>query len=425
MTGGVVSGLWLLLAAGPAPGEPYDPARAEMAARIADPEEATRAYLDAVPAGWRARTKAYARGDYALDVLESLIRGGTLAWLLASGSAARLRDRLRRRIGRGPLLAASCWVLLLPMVTLAVAPMDVYRSYWREKAYGLLTQGFGAWLGDQAKYIALRTVFGALLVAALYAVIARAPRRWWLWAAAVVITFQAFTAVVVPVFVAPLFYRFSPVKDDRVRREVLAMARAHAVPADDVYQIDASRRTDRISAGVVGLFGTTRIVVFDNTLRRCTLPEIRMILGHEMGHYVRRHVAKGLAVSAALVLAGFLFAGWAFPVAMRRWPAMRIEGTADPAGLPLLWLLLGAFVFVSSPLRYAWLRTLESQADAFGLQASGEPDAAATVFLKLGEYRDLEPHPVIEALFFSHPSGRTRIRQAMEWKAGNAAAPPP
>jgi STE24 endopeptidase len=419
MSGRVVTGLWLLLAA-PAPTEPFDAAKAQIASRIADPEAATRAYVESVPAERRARTKAYARGDYMLDVLESITRGAALVWLLASGSAAGLRERLRRRIGRRPLLAAACWCASLAVATLAVAPVDVYRSYWRERAYGLLTQGFGAWLGDQAKYVGVTAVFGALLVAVLYGVIAKAPRTWWLWAAAVVIAFQAFSAAVVPVFVAPLFYRFSPVQDQAVRTDILAMARAHGVPADDVYQIDASRRTDRISAAVVGLFGTTRIVVFDNTLRRCTPPEIRMVLGHEMGHYVRHHVAKGLAVSAALVLAGFLFVRWAFPRAMLRWPGMRVEGVADPAGLPLLWLLLGVFVFVSSPLRYAWLRTLESQADVFGLEASREPDAAATVFLKLGEYRDLDPHPVVEALFFSHPSGRSRIRQAMEWKRRNA-----
>ncbi|HEX4419057.1 MAG TPA: M48 family metalloprotease, partial [Kofleriaceae bacterium] len=101
---------------------------------------------------------------------------------------------------------------------------------------------------------------------------------------------------------------------------------------------------------------------------------------------------------------------------LRRWPGTGITGISDPAGLPLLLLLLSLFAFVAAPVVNSFGRSRELQADDFGLDASREPDAAATTFLKLGEYRDLDPSPLVETLFFDHPSGEHRIRNAMQWK---------
>jgi STE24 endopeptidase len=164
------------------------------------------------------------------------------------------------------------------------------------------------------------------------------------------------------------------------------------------------------------MLGTMRIVMFDTTLKRCTPQEIQMIMGHEMGHYVLNHVWKGVGFFAVVILAGFLFMRWAFVKILARWPNIGIESVSDVAGLPLLVLLLGVFLFITAPILNSYGRTIETDADNFGLNASKYPDAAATTFLKLGEYRDLEPHPVIEVLFFDHPSGRTRILNAMHWK---------
>jgi STE24 endopeptidase len=118
-----------------------------------------------------------------------------------------------------------------------------------------------------------------------------------------------------------------------------------------------------------------------------------------------------------LIILGFLFVRWAFNRFVLSRPNLGIESVADVAGLPLLWFLLGIFLFVTSPISNTLSRTEELQADNFGLDASHQPDAAATTFLKLGEYRELDPTPTVELLFFDHPSGQTRILNAMNWKA--------
>jgi STE24 endopeptidase len=416
--------LWAL--AGSARGQvgltPVDEEKARLAGQIDDPAEATRAYLDAVPAERREKTKVYACGNYILNAVDFLLGAVVLIGLLALRVSARMRDRAERLTRFRPLRSTAYWVQFLLLVTVISFPLTFYRSYHREKAYGLLTQALPDWMLDQLKGLAIGAVLGSLFLMVLYGVLRRAERSWWIWGSAVMVGFLIVGVVISPVFIAPIFNKFTPVKDPQIREMVLTMARQHQIPADEVYEVDASRRTERISAYVSGLLGTMRIVLNDTTLRRCTPAEVKMIMGHEMGHYVLDHIWKSVGFSSLLVLLAFVVVKWGFSRATARWPSMEVSGVSDLAGFPLLWLLLSSFLALSGPLSNTWGRTIETEADDFGLMASREPDAAATTFLKLGEYRDLDPHPLIELLFYDHPSGRVRIRNAMEWKKAHREA---
>ncbi|MCI0414628.1 M48 family metallopeptidase [bacterium] len=395
---------------------PFDIEKARAASQISDPEQATRAYLDSVPTQRRQKTKSYAHGNYFLDIVDFVYSSLILIGLLAFGVSAKIRVVARRITRFRPLQTALYWIQFLLLTTLFAFPMTLYRSYFREKAYGLLTQAFGDWMVDQFKELAVAIVLGTIFLMILYGVLRKAPRLWWLWGSVVMIIFVIIGIAIAPVYIQPLFNKFTPLKNAEIRESILSMARQQGIPAEEVYEMDASKRTDRISAYVAGLLGTMRIVMFDNTLKRCTPEEIQMIMGHEMGHYVLNHVWKHVAFFSVLILAGFLVARWGFHKAIRKWPNWQVEGVGDNAGFPLLILLLTGFLFLAGPISNTWIRIHEDFADDFGLDASREPDAAATTFLKLGEYRDLEPHPLIEALLYDHPSGRYRIRNAMEWK---------
>lgn len=401
---------------------PFDPEKAKAASQIADPEAATRAYLDAVSPERTAKTKSYASGSYVLGFVDFVVSSALMVLLIALGISVRFRNLARRITRVRALQSALYWIQLFVALTVIQFPLTLYTSYYREKHYGLLTQSLGGFLGDQAKSLLIGCIVGAVFVMMVYGVLRRAPRTWWLWLAGLVIAFAIFAVAVAPVVIQPMFNKFTPIENAELRHRILTMAYEHDIPADEVYQVDASKRTDRISAYVNGLFGTMRIVMFDTTLRRCTPEEIELIMGHEMGHYVLNHVWTSIGFLGALVVVGFAFVRWAFARVLRRWPNTGIEGVADVAGLPLLWLLFSVVVFAAAPIVNTYIRWQEDRADDFGLAASRQPDAAATAFLKLGEYRDLEPHPVIEMLFFDHPSGRSRIRNAMEWKRDHRAA---
>ena len=224
------------------------------------------------------------------------------------------------------------------------------------------------------------------------------------------------------------FNTYKPLTNAAIKNSILSMAHANSIPANDVYEVDASRQTNRVSANVSGLFGSQRITLNDNLLNRCTPEEIQAVMGHEMGHYVMNHIFKGLLFFGVIFAAGFAFLNWSVQWALARWgERWGIRNYTDVAVLPLALLLLSIFFFVTTPLINTWTRTQEFEADIFGLNASRQPDGEAAVDLKLGDYRKLDPGPLEEVLFFDHPSGRTRITAAMRWKKenlGNTAALP-
>jgi STE24 endopeptidase len=205
-----------------------------------------------------------------------------------------------------------------------------------------------------------------------------------------------------------------------LKKEILSLARANDIPADNVWTFDASRQSNRISANVSGFLGTTRISLNDNLLHQGSHDEILAVLGHEMGHYVMGHVTRGLLLMSLVFLAAFAFVNCGFRIATDlfggQWQVRRPD---DIAGLPLLAALGSLFFFFATPVTNSITRTMEHQADIFGVNAVRKPDAFATVALKLSTYRKLEPGRWEEIIFFDHPSGRSRIRTMMDWKAAH------
>jgi STE24 endopeptidase len=262
----------------------------------------------------------------------------------------------------------------------------------------------------------------SLVGSLLYLGIRRSPQRWWVVAAVATPFFLFLLIVIAPVFIAPLFNTYQPLADAKVRDPILSMARANGVPVDTVYEFDASRQSPRISANVSGAFNTIRVSLNDNLLKRCAPAEVQAVMSHELGHYVLNHVYKNVIYLSLLMAAGFAFAHWLFGAVARRWGAARnLRGVDDFAGLPLLIAAFSLFLFVASPISNGLIRTTETEADIFGLNAGRQPDGFATVALKVADYRKLAPGKWEEIIFYDHPSGRSRILMAMRWKAEHLA----
>src|SRR6185295_281037 len=320
------------LAAQPAPAPaPPSTAPAAGAAVPLDPEAATEAYLARVPAADRARSDAYFEGATWLE-LWSFLYGLGVAWvLLASWLSVRMRDLAARSTGSSPL--RTFLYALQAAVAAAVLgfPFLLYQGFFREHQYGLSNQTFGAWLGELGLGLALFAVFGAFGAMLFYGVVRRAPRTWWLWGGAVALAFVIFGIALEPVFIRPLFNHYTEVNDPALAGPILALARANGIPADHVYTFDASRQSKRVSANVSGLFGTLRISLNDNLLRRTKPAGILAVMGHEMGHFVLNHVEKSLWALGVLAVVGFAFVRWGLERLLPRWGArFGIAGVADP-----------------------------------------------------------------------------------------------
>jgi STE24 endopeptidase len=385
-----------------------------------DPAAATQAWLDSVPRNQREKSDAYFEGGYWLIIWNFLLTAAISVFLLASLFSARLRD-FSERVTKIKNFQVACYAILYLLFVYALSfPLNLYENFFREHQYGLATQSFAQWFREQLLGLALTLVGGTLLVVVLYAVFQRAPRTWWIWGAIVMIVFSGALMLIAPVYIEPLFNTYKPLTDPKIRDTILAMARANEIPVKQVFEVDASRQTTRISANVAGLLGTTRVALNDNLLKQCTLPEIRAVMAHEMGHYVLNHGGKLLTYFGILILAGLALTRILFDTAVKRWgEKWRVRGIADPAGLPLLALIFSTLLFFATPVINTVVRFTEREADAFGINTSREPDGMAKAALKLGVYRKLDPMPLEEFIFFDHPSGRARIRMAMDWKAAD------
>jgi STE24 endopeptidase len=389
----------------------------------ADPATATRAWLDTVPADKRAKSDAYFEGGYWLILWNFLLDVVISLLLLGTRISARMRD-FAERSTRFKALQVALYAIPYVVITSALSfPLLAYQRFYREHAYGLATQTFGAWFSELMIALGVSLVATIVLLIVLYAVFRRAPRTWWLWGTGVVVLFLAFGIMISPIYIEPLFNKYKPLADKKVSDAILAMARANQIPVTQVFEVDASRQSNRVSANVAGFLGTTRIALNDNLLKQCTLPEIRYVMAHEMGHYVLNHITKFLISFSLVALISFALAKWGFEALVRRCgDRWQVRGIADPAGLPILALIFAAIGFVMTPVNNTITRVAEVEADAFGINTSREPDGFAKVALKLGTYRKLDPTPMEEFVFFDHPSGRARIRMAMDWKAARLPA---
>lgn len=387
-------------------------------------QKSTDAYLKQVSGKARAQSDAYFEGGYVLlfvDALYTILVSAVLLWLRISVAMRKYAENITRsRFWQAPIYVVQ-YVIITAIVTF---PLTLYEEFFREHNYGLSNQNFLAWLGDFGIGFALDLAGMAILLTLIYAVIRGSRRMWWLWGAIVTVIFLAVQIMITPVYIAPLINHYEPLKESPTKEQILSLARANGVPAQNVYEFDASRQSKRISANVSGLFGTTQISLTDNLLTRCNPREIIAVMGHEMGHYVLNHSALLLTWFGLMFLIGFAFVNWGFGFLVNLFGGIwNVRSIDDPAGLPAVMALVAIYMLITTPVFNTISREVERQADIFGLNAARQPDGFATVTLKLSEYRKLDPSPLEEFIFYNHPSGRSRISMAMRWKAEHIKDP--
>ena len=414
----IVSLLWLLLAVFgcETQGAPVGPGSVS----TFDTTTATQAYLDRLTTAQKAHGNAYFEGGYWLQLWQFLYGASVALVFLQMRLSARMRDFACLITRRKPLQSVVYGILYILLTAVLTFPLIFYSDFAREHQYGLATQGFAEWLGDWSKKLVVTVVLGCALIAPLAGVVRRLPRTWYIWAAAVTLGLLVFTMLIGPVFIAPLFNKYTLVSDPKIVAPILRIAHANGIATDKVFEMDASKQSTRISANVSGILGTMRITLNDNLLKHCSLPEIEAVMAHEIGHYVLNHVYKMILFFGVVIVVGFALLYWAverlLAVAGSRWGILNV---GDVAATPLFVLLFSTYLFALTPLINTFIRTQEIEADMFGLNAARQPDGFAEATLKLAEYRKLEPTAIEEWIFYDHPSGATRIGAAMRWKAEN------
>jgi STE24 endopeptidase len=385
-----------------------------------DPAAATAAYINSLGPAALAKAEAYTVGNHWL-LLWGLLVSALATWILLR---SRLLERLQARFAARPNLAAflvsAAALLGLSLLTL---PWEWWSGLARETAYGRSSQPLGDWLQQAAISGLLFTLLGGLFFVGLYALIRRAGRRWWLWSGGLVAATVTAVLLLSPIFIEPMFNRYEPLPAGPVRAALEVQADRAGVPRDRIFVYDGSRQSNNFTANVSGLFGSARIAISDVALKGASLEEVKAVTGHEIGHYVLGHVWRSVVLLSLLAILVFFLVDRLFPAFARAFGS-RVK-LSDPAGLPVLLFLAGVMGLFAQPLLNTLSRMDEAEADRYSLETVNLPDALASALVKTAEYRYPRPHPVQEALFYTHPSVERRVRAAMDWKATHPPGEPP
>jgi Zn-dependent protease with chaperone function len=303
-------------------------------------------------------------------------------------------------------------ILYLVLTYLMDLPIDYALGYVRQHEYGLSNQTLDRWLVEGLKRLGVKMVIAVLFLWVPYLVLARSPRRWWLWTGLLTLPFAVGGAIVKPIWIDPLFHDFGPMNDKALEAKILDLAARAGIDGGRVFEVDMSRDTKTVNAYVTGLFGTKRIVLWDTLLARLDEKETLAVMGHEMGHYVLNHVAWGVGLSTVGSLVLLFLVDRSGRALIRRFgPRFGFDRLSDVASIPLLVLLLHAFNLAGAPIALAVSRTMEHEADRFSLEITRANHSAATSFVKLQHENLSNPRPGWLSVLWrsSHPPIGDRI----------------
>jgi Zn-dependent protease with chaperone function len=350
---------------------------------------------------------------------------GVLAVILLSGLSRKMRD-WAARITRKKFLLAMLYIVFFTVAAAVLEfPLAVYGDFIVPHQFDLSDQSFASWMGDMLKGMAVNLVIGSV-IGALALLAIRKFTRWWvvLWLSTVPLIILV--VVIQPVLLDPIFNKFEPLQDQVLRQKLLDLASRAGIEGSRVYQVNKSKQTKTMNAYVNGIGPTNRIVMWDTLLAKMTHDEVLGVMGHEMGHYVMKHIWKTLAFLLALSVIVFYVTYRLYDPALARWGSRwGTNERGDPASLPWLLLVASVITFLLSPVISGYSRSNEHEADMFALEVTHLNESFATAFVKMAEdsKRDPSPHPFIKFWRYTHPPIAERIPFALQYKPWEKGEP--
>jgi STE24 endopeptidase len=352
-----------------------------------------------------------------IDTAYSLI---VLLAILSLGVAAKYRD-WAERVSKHRFVQALIFVpLFIFTLTVLGLPLDAYQQHI-SREYGLSVQGWGSWFGDVLKGEAISLIVGTLLIWLFNLLIRKSPRGWWFYSWLIVMPIIIFFVFISPIIIDPLFNKFEPLDKSNPQLvdaiQKVTQRGGLEIPRDRMFLMKASEKVTTLNAYVTGFGPSKRVVVWDTTIQHASTPETLFVFGHEMGHYVLNHIVIGISGAFIGLFIGFyllyVIANWAFARFQQRWP-MRELG--DWAAVPMLLLIFSLMSTISQPIGSAFSRTLEHNADIYGLEVThginaNSQEAAAHAFQVLGELSLSYPYPNKFVVFWyaDHPPINERV----------------
>ncbi|PJH95085.1 M48 family metallopeptidase [Bacillus sp. SN1] len=334
--------------------------------------------------------------------------------LLVSGASKKIKGWMEAALPFRFLQIIGFVFVLSLITTLVTLPLD-WIGYQVSLDYNISTQTAVSWAKDLVIDFWISFPIFTLCVLVFYWLIKSHGKKWWLYAWLLTVPFSLFLFFIQPVIIDPLYNDFYPLKNKELESKILELAEEADIPANHVYEVNMSEKTNALNAYVTGIGANKRIVLWDTTLNKLDDSEILFIMGHEMGHYVMKHVYIGLAGYLLVSLAGFYVIDKLYKRTVRFTRSMfHLEGRHDLAALPLLLLLVSVLSFAVTPFSNAVSRYQENKADQYGIELTENREAAVKTFqdLAVTGLSQVNPPELVKIFRGSHPSIMERIQRA-------------
>ncbi|WP_233850801.1 M48 family metallopeptidase [Paraburkholderia sp. HD33-4] len=385
---------------------------------VAHREQVPSQFANTIALAAHQRAADYTVERTRLAMVEIVVGAAVLIWLTLLGGVQTLDLALSDWLGRGYLGQIALVAAVIAITSAIDLPFDYYRQFVVEQRFGFNRMSKSLFFFDRLKGALLGIAFGLPLLFVVLWLMNRAGNLWWLWAWVVWVAFQMFGLLIFPTFIAPLFNKFEPLKDEALVTRIEALMKRCGFAAKGLFVMDGSRRSAHGNAYFTGFGASKRIVFFDTLLARLSGREIEAVLAHELGHFKRRHVMKRMLVTFAISLAMLALLGWLtqcvwFYEGLGVRPSL-VGGNSGLA-LVLFFLALPVFMFFVTPLGSLSSRKHEFEADAF---AATQTDAHDLVNALVKLYEDnastLTPDPLYTAFYYSHPPASQRIDRLLQ-----------
>ncbi|OZM58194.1 peptidase M48 [Lottiidibacillus patelloidae] len=296
-------------------------------------------------------------------------------------------------------------------VRIIYLPIDIY-SYKVSVAYGVATQSMASWFKDVAITFLVNLIVMTIVIATIVFLLKKAKQKWWVYTWLLSIPFTVFFMYFQPVIIAPLFNDFYELQNKELQSEILELANEAGIPAERVYEVNMSEKTNAMNAYVTGIGSNLRIVLWDTTLEKLEKDEVLFIMAHEIGHYVKNHLLLSLLGSIASTFFGLYVSNRLLQWSLNKWGEnLKIHSQASFAIIPALLLIFSLLTFVSTPVSNVISRYHELEADRFAIEMTKDPDAAIGSFQALTKagLSDVNPPTVVKWLRYTHPTMLERL----------------
>lgn len=328
-------------------------------------------------------------------------------------------DQIVRSWGFVPIVNGLLYIgILLIAYALLMLPFSIYATFVIEERFGFNRTTPSTFFLDRVKGLALAVLLGIPLLAGILSLFEYSGPYAWLYCWIMITIFSLAIQFVAPTWIMPLFNKFTPMESGELKEAIVKYASSVNFPIKNVFVMDGSKRSSKSNAFFIGFGRNKRIVLFDTLIQKHTIPELVAMLAHEIGHYKKKHILQGMAISI-LHTALILFLLSVLLGSPGLYEAFYMQQQSIYTGIVFFGLLYTPIELLLSIVMQTVSRKNEYQADRFAAETINEPRNLVDALKKLSatNLSNLTPHPFYVFLNYSHPPLLQRVQAIQKCEA--------